>query len=460
MIRVPMGDALRWSQVPEGVGERAWIEVIQKMEEVYNDLLQYEVALEEKNAALEASQRFIESVLGSMSDILLVSGRDGAIEDVNESLVKLTGRAEQELRGRPVVELFADEPSREQAARILERPGGEPVHDLELQLRAADGSAMAVSLNGTPRHGPSGKILGMVVTGRPVGELRRAYDGLREAHEKLKRAQQQLVHAEKMASLGRLVAGVAHELNNPISFVLGNVYSLQRYTSRLARYLEAVHRGASAEELGALRAELRIDRVIEDLRPLIDGTIEGAERTRAIVDGLKRFSAVDRDEERRRFDLLEVVQRAIHWVGKAAQTRFRVELALPATLAMEGSPGQLQQVIMNLVQNAHDATAAQASPLLEVTGRVEGGAVVLEFHDNGTGIDPENLRRIFDPFFTTKPVGKGTGLGLAISYGIVERHGGTLTASNHPEGGALFTLRLPLTAAREPGSAGEPGPGR
>src|SRR6266540_392508 len=126
-------------QVPEGVGEAVWIDVIQKMDEVYNDLLQYEVALEEKNAALEESQRFIVSVLGSMSDILLVCGRGGTIEDVNQSLVKLTGRREDELRGQAVADLFADDASRERAARVFGRPAGEPVHDLELQLRAADG---------------------------------------------------------------------------------------------------------------------------------------------------------------------------------------------------------------------------------------------------------------------------------------------------------------------------------
>ncbi|HEX9290549.1 MAG TPA: ATP-binding protein [Anaeromyxobacteraceae bacterium] len=451
-----MGDNPQWSQSPEGVGEAAWIDVIQKMEEVYNDLLQYEVALEEKNAALEASQRFIVGVLGSMSDILLVCGRGGTIEDVNESLVKLTGLREEELRGRAVADLFADDASRERAARVFGRPAGEPVHDLELQLRAADGSGVPVSLNGTPRLGASGKLLGMVVTGRPVGELRRAYDALRQAHDELKRTQQQLLHSEKMASLGRLVAGVAHELNNPISFVLGNVHALQRYASRLERYLEAVHRDAPAAELRALRAELRIDRIIEDLQPLIEGTVEGAERTRGIVDGLKRFSALDR-EERRLFDLVEVVQRGVHWVGKAMKTGFRVDLTLPPILTMVGSSGQLQQVVMNLVQNAYDATAGQAAPRLEVTGSVEEGAAVLAFHDNGPGIEPENLPRVFDPFFTTKPVGKGTGLGLAISYGIVERHGGTLFAGNHPAGGAVFTLKLPI--ARQGGAPGRAPPG-
>ncbi len=428
--------------MPEGVGEAVWIEVIQKMEEVYNDLLQYEVALEEKNAALEESQRFIESVLGSMSDILLVCGRDGTVEDVNGSLERLTGRSARDLNKQPISTLFADERSRAEAARVFGRPSGEAVHDLELQILAADGSAVGVSLNGTPRHGASGKLLGMVVTGRPVGELRRAYHALRQAHEDLKRTQQQLLQAQKMASLGRLVAGVAHELNNPISFVLGNVHALGRYAQRLARYLEAVHRRAGEEELQALRAELRIDRIIQDLVPLIEGTVEGAERTRDIVDGLKRFSALDR-EEARRFDVAATVERAVHWVGKAKLGTFRVELDVPSGLVAEGSPGQIQQVVMNLVQNAYDATQGRPVPRLWVRGRAEGGAVVVELRDSGPGISPEHLPQIFDPFFTTKPVGKGTGLGLAISYGIVERHGGELTASNHPDGGAVFTLRLP-----------------
>jgi two-component system sensor histidine kinase HupT/HoxJ len=116
--------------------------------------------------------------------------------------------------------------------------------------------------------------MGVVVTGRPVGELRRAYQALRQAHDDLKRTQSQLLHAEKMVSLGRLVAGVAHELNNPISFVLGNVLSLQRYASRLGTYLDTVHAG-NEQKLPALREELRIDRILSDMPHLIDGMIKG-----------------------------------------------------------------------------------------------------------------------------------------------------------------------------------------
>jgi two-component system sensor histidine kinase HupT/HoxJ len=303
---------------------------------------------------------------------------------------------------------------------------------------------MPVSLNCTPRINHQGVRVGMVITGRPLGELRRAYQALREAHEDLKRTQQQLLHSEKMASLGRLVAGVAHELNNPISFVLGNTHALQRYAQRLQTYLAAIHAHEPRENIDILRRDLRIDRLMEDLPPLIEGTVEGAERTRDIVDSLKRFSAIDRDEMQP-FNLTQVIERAVHWVAKAAAAdRFKVEMQIPEGINVLGSSGQMQQVLMNLVQNACDATLEIAQPRLEIGARRVGDKVEVSLRDNGPGIDPNSLAHVFEPFFTTKSVGKGTGLGLAISYGIVERHGGTLTAANHPDGGALFTLTLPL----------------
>jgi two-component system sensor histidine kinase HupT/HoxJ len=420
-----------------------WLDVIRKMDEVYNDLLQYEVALEEKNATLEDTQQFISSVLTSMSDLLIVCSRAGVIESVNEALASLLGVDAAALHGRTIFDLFADDESRQHAGRLFSDQSSHAVEDCEMQLKAANGSAIPVSLNCTPRYNGVGKMLGLVITGRPVGELRRAYQALRRAHDDLKTTQQQLIHSEKMASLGRLVAGVAHELNNPISFVYGNTVAMKRYADRLTRYLAAIHSDVPRDEREALRTELRIDRMLDDLPSLIDGTVEGAERTRDIVDALKRFSVTDRDE-RRAFDLVEVVERAVQWVGKATANQFEVSLNLPASVDVMGSPGQVQQVVMNLVQNAADATENSSERRLDVTGRVEGTEAVIEFRDSGPGIPAENLHKLFDPFFTTKPVGRGTGLGLAISYGIVERHGGKLTASNHARGGALFSLRLPL----------------
>jgi two-component system sensor histidine kinase HupT/HoxJ len=192
-----------------------------------------------------------------------------------------------------------------------------------------------------------------------------------------------------------------------------------------------------------LARQLRIEHILRDLPSLMDGTIEGAQRTASIVDGLKRFSALD-GEEREMVDVDAVIERAIHWVRTGMKLDFDVQLqACPGCVV--GNAGQLLQVLMNLIQNAYDAASAQpgVSPVLKICVKREVNAMVITLHDNGPGIAPEALSSIFEPFFTTKPVGKGTGLGLSISYGIIERHGGTLTARNHPQGGAEFVLRLP-----------------
>jgi two-component system sensor histidine kinase HupT/HoxJ len=426
----------------ESFSESAWIDVVRSMDEVYNELLQYEVVLEHKNAELEESQQFIYSILTSMSDLLVVCDRNAVIEEVNHSLIAFAGRSEKELKGAKLGSLFADESGCTTAKRVISSLTTEPANDIELQFKTRDGGSTPVALNFTPRLSGAGKLLGVVITGRPVGELRRAYHKLREAHEELKRTQQQLLQSEKMASLGKLVAGVAHELNNPISFVLGNVHAMQKYTPRLKRYLDAVHEGVAGAELRALREELRIDRILDDLAPLLAGAVEGSERTRDIVDGLKRFSASDRNENVE-FNLAETIERSVHWVTRAAPVNFRVQTEVPKELPVFGSPGQLQQVIINLVQNASDATEGKTDPLLTIGFEPNEERVVILFRDNGPGIAEQELGKIFDPFHTTKPVGKGTGLGLSISYGIVERHGGELSVSNAQGGGALFRLCLP-----------------
>jgi two-component system sensor histidine kinase HupT/HoxJ len=251
-----------------------------------------------------------------------------------------------------------------------------------------------------------------------------------------------------MASLGRLVAGVAHELNNPISFVLGNVHVLQRYGKRLGRYLEAVHQLDLPAPVRAMREELRIDGLVKDLPSLMEGTLEGAQRTADIVDGLKRFSSASQGEVTP-VELNTVVERAIHWVQKGMAPNFEIHWTRGPDCHVSGNAGQLLQVMMNLIQNASDAASAHrtgsaTAPQLRITLTQQNHQVQLRFADNGPGVAPANLVHIFEPFFTTKNVGKGTGLGLSISYGLAEQHGGQLSCANLPEGGAEFTLVLPL----------------
>jgi two-component system sensor histidine kinase HupT/HoxJ len=374
-----------------------------------------------------------------------VCDRHGFIVEVNASLLHLSGKSARELEKTPVYALFSDEAEAQRARTLFGRVVHEGLHDCEFFLRGNDGSTVPVSMNCTPRLSHTGKLIGMVLTGRPVGELQRAYQALRLAHDEVKRTQSHLLHAEKMVSLGRLVAGVAHELNNPISFVLGNVLSLQRYAQRLETYLGAVHATdcANDEALSKLRRDLRVDRILSDMPELMEGMLEGAARTRDIVDALKRFSAIDKTTPEQ-VRLNDVIERSVRWVTQSASARMVVDLDLAPELNCMGSSGQLQQVVMNLIQNACDATVEQSRPRLQIVGRRENATIHVRFTDNGSGISPDHLNRLFEPFFTTKAVGQGTGLGLSISYGIVERHGGHLSAANRESGGADFLLQLPL----------------
>lgn len=437
----------------DGVDESIWMDVIQKMDEVYSQLIHDEIELEKKNTELEQSQQFIFSVLSAMSDVLLVCNERGVIEETNTALCELVGRSDAELRGTSIYDLLADTQSVDRARKVLDNTNpprrGE---ELELYLLDAERQSVPVDANCTPRVAASGRRVGTVFVARPTAEIKRAYQELRAAHGALKRAQQQLLHSEKMASLGRLVAGVAHELNNPISFVLGNVHALSRYCERMRVYLAAVHADEPADQLKRLRAKLRIDHLLGDLPSLIEGTLEGAQRTADIVNGLKRFSTMD-PEARTPINLNEVIERAIHWIRKGAAPSFEVHWKPGAPCTVTGSAGQLQQVVMNLLQNALDAATGinRVPPVVWINTDMSTTRLCLRLRDNGPGIAPEHLSHIFDPFFTTKPVGKGMGLGLSISYGIVEQHGGALSVRNYPEGGAEFFLELPL-----PGTLPEP----
>ncbi|WP_072374326.1 ATP-binding protein [Hyphomicrobium sp. NDB2Meth4] len=426
-----------------GVGEEAWIEVVQTMDAVYADLVHHQVELERKNAALEEAQQFIGSVVAAMTDVLIVCDRHGRIERANAALEQLTGCSETELIDVPLQTIFSQQ-SRPLIARLTDGShAGLAIADQEVGLIDMNGHPTPLAINCSSRFDHKGALVGWVLIGRPVGELRRAYESLNRTHRELTQAQQQLVLSEKMAALGRLVAGVAHELNNPISFVFGNMHALKRYGERLTTYLQAIDRGESAEALQKLRAKLKINRVLADITPLVEGTLEGAERVSEIVQDLRRFSSTQ-SELADTFDLGRVIRTAVSWVVKACRTKPVIELKLPEPFDVVGRKGPVHQIIVNLVQNAIDVMGDSEEPRVVIEGRVEEAEVAVVVRDFGPGIAPEALQRIFEPFFTTKKIGEGTGLGLYVSYGLAEELGGKLEAHNHPDGGAVFTLRLPL----------------
>jgi two-component system, NtrC family, sensor kinase len=263
--------------------------------------------------------------------------------------------------------------------------------------------------------------------------------------EREKQLMAQVAHAEKLAGIGQVAAGVAHEINNPLSFILSNLASLRGYFDQLRSVIEAYRR--SPAEGNALDRELQVDTVLGDIHPLLDETLEGGERVRRIVQELKTFSRSEEDVFEP-VDLAEVVRSTLLLTERelAANARLVRELA-PAKLDRALRP-QLHQVVLNLVINAMQATHARVLPTGErhtitLSTRTEGELAVLSVSDTGVGV-PEALRtRIFEPFFTTKAVGVGSGLGLAVCALVAQRLGGTIELDSVEGRGSTFTLRLP-----------------
>jgi signal transduction histidine kinase len=288
-------------------------------------------------------------------------------------------------------------------------------------------------------------------------QLRAANEELRTAYRDLQATQLQLIQREKMASVGQLVAGVAHELNNPIGFISSNVATLADFVQRLramvATYQEAALPEADRARVDARRQELKIDYALKYLDSMISGIREGADRTRKIVGDLRVFARTS-DDVWQPVDLHEELESSLTLLNHLLKDRIAVIRKYGPLGPVECVRSQIDQVFLNVLANAAQAIPGPGTITIE-TSRV-GPMAVTTIADTGPGIPPDVLRRIFDPFFTTKPVGEGTGLGLSISYEIVTKHGGEIRAESAPGGGAVFTLRLPVARAGKPTPAATP----
>jgi two-component system sensor histidine kinase HupT/HoxJ len=303
-----------------------------------------EIELEQKNTELEQSQQFIFSVLSAMSDVLLVCDEHGVIEETNAALRELVGRSDATLRGMLFHDLLADETSGESVRQVLANATpsrqGEAV---ELNLLDAQGQSVPVDANCTPRIAPNGRRVGTVFVGRPTAEIKRAFHELRAAHEALKRAQQQLLHSEKMASLGRLVAGVAHELNTPLGNALTVVSALE---DRWAELDEMLGSGAP------MRRSVLVD-LVKDTRRGQDILQRNVAKAVDLVRDFKQVAIDQTSDTRRDFELARVIEDVLTMVEPSFKhTPYRVETELEDGLAMNSYPGALGQVLTNLLMNS------------------------------------------------------------------------------------------------------------
>lgn len=270
---------------------------------------------------------------------------------------------------------------------------------------------------------------------------------LQHALNDLQNAQSKLVQSEKMASIGQLAAGVAHEINNPIGFIMSNLGTLEKYADRLTEFIDAL-----AGESGPIdakdefnnikekRKELKIDYIKEDIKDLIAESLDGAERVKKIVQGLKSFSRVD-EAEYKPADINECIETTLNIVWNELKYKCTVTKDYGDIPRIKCYPQQLNQVFMNLIVNA--AHAIDKKGEIRIRTAQSDGLIKVMIADTGCGIPEDNLNKLFDPFFTTKKAGEGTGLGLSISYDIIKKHNGELTVQSEPGKGTTFTVSIP-----------------
>lgn len=276
--------------------------------------------------------------------------------------------------------------------------------------------------------------------------LRQRQDEQDELIRELKQARDQLMQSEKMASIGQLAAGVAHEINNPIGYVRSNLSSLREYTESLLAlndaFAEALGEKFQSPELQSLCRTHDLEFIREDLPSLLDESRDGIERVEKIIRSLRDFSRTDTGEMES-LDIHQCVNKALAVARNEIKYRATVETDFAELPTITGVDSQLGQVFLNLLVNAAQAIEEQGLITISTEHR-DPDHIEVRIADNGKGIEPDNLDRLFEPFFTTKPVGKGTGLGLSLSYGIVQSHQGELSVSSIPGEGTSFRVVLPI----------------
>jgi signal transduction histidine kinase len=278
-------------------------------------------------------------------------------------------------------------------------------------------------------------------------ELSRTNLQLKRANQEIKDTQSMVVHNEKMRSLGQLVAGVAHELNNPINFIYGNLTHLKNYTNNLVEIINKYKEVQKQlpedkfEEVEKLKQELEYEFIVNDLASLIKSCYDGAERSKQIIIDLKNFSRLD-EAQVKEVDLHEGIDSALNILESKYKDRVTVHKQYSTIPQVMCYAGQVNQVFMNVLDNAVQAIEGNGN--VYVRTKVEDQNAVIEIEDTGPGIEEDVIPKIFDPFFTTKPVGEGTGLGLSICYKIIKSHNGKMEVESEKGKGTKFIIKIPI----------------
>ncbi len=356
--------------------------------------------------------RFAHEILATLPDgVALIKGH--RISSTNEGLARLSGHSVEELSGMSIGTLLIDDPLALHGATPEQTTAS--IEERECQLTHAAGGQIPVSISASALGDRQGFPIGTVLV---VRDLREVAD-----------LRSRLVMSGRLAAVGELAAGIAHEINNPLAFVRTNLSQLQGHWKTIASQLDGID---DDEQLAD---------VLTDGREMIEESLEGVNRAAEIVRGVQGFSHQG-GGTREAADLNLLLDSVIRMASTQFRDRARVESHYADLPPIHCAPQELKQVFLNLILNAGHAIGD--SGLIRVQTEREGDAVAVSVEDDGCGIAPEVLDRIFDPFFTTKPVGDGTGLGLGIAYQIVRSHGGEIRVDSRPGVGACFRVVLPI----------------
>jgi two-component system NtrC family sensor kinase len=393
--------------------------------------------------ALRASERSYREIYNATNEAIFIhDASTGAILDVNQTMCEMFGYTQEEASHLTVGDFSSGEPpySDESAREWVARAFKEGPQLFEWRAKRKNGELFWDETN-LKRATIGGKDCILAVV-RDITERKRGEMALSESERRYRQQQQNLIQADKMATLGVLVSGVAHEINNPNNFIILNSDNLSDIWKDLRPILQKYR-----EQYGDfMLAGLHFDEIREEIQPLISGISEGANRIRNIVQNLKDFARQEPGDMNQMVRINAVVDAATLILGsliKKSTDRFSFESG-SGIPPVKGAFQKIEQVVINLISNACQVLTARNQGVSVTTSYArERGRVIVTVKDEGAGISPENLKHIMTPFFTTKRDSGGTGLGLAISYNIIKDHGGDLSFESEPGKGTIATVSLP-----------------
>ncbi|MBI5682317.1 MAG: PAS domain-containing protein [Deltaproteobacteria bacterium] len=422
-------------------------------------------------------RRQVLDIIWYMGDSLMILNPDAVISFVNKTTEEMLGYNVCEIIGKPVG-LVVDDKDMKLFLFLKDIVAQGSIRNYDMNYLSKKGEKIQVAVNASIMRDAQKKLAGIIIAARDMRQtietihnleetkatledrVRRRTVALEKTYKELKDAQTHLVQREKMASIGQLAAGVAHEINNPMGFVNSNLNTLTSYVIGIKeilsmyRWLEESVKNKDYEKAGTIlqdidgfKQDIDFEFTIEDMDKLVSESNDGVERVREIVRGLREFSHSG-ESKMVEFNVNEGLESTIKMVWNELKYKADITKEYGDVHKIWCFPNQINQVFTNILVNAAHAIPTKGE--IKIKTYAEGfmttnnGWVVIEILDTGAGMSEDVKTKIFDPFFTTKPVGMGTGLGLAIAYSIIEKHGGTIDVESEADKGTKFIIRLPF----------------